>query len=424
VHARVLQGAPENYRALVSELQPGDTLELGPGEYRRGLPIHRIAGSADAPIRIRGPSTGDPAVFVARAGANTVSIVDAGHIHISNLTLDGRNLAVDAVKAEGHARFAHHITLENLTIINHGANQQIVGISTKCPAWGWVVRGNRIHGAGTGMYFGDSDGSAAFFNAIIEHNLVKDPLGYAIQIKHQIARTMLDIAPRGRFTTNVRHNVLSKASGGSPGPRARPNLLVGHWPLTGEGSRDWYLIYGNVLHENPHEALFQGEGRIALYDNIAINRHGPGIHIQPHNDVPREVRILRNTVVTTGNPIVVRQAENPPPDAQTVAGNLVFSPTKITGGTQINNLSFPLERATDLLALRLEDDTSNDVYPRDERAFCKALDSRLTEGLNDSGCDFNGRPRTRNYCGAYAGHGNNPGWLPALSVKPRNTCSR
>ncbi len=73
-----------------------------------------------------------------------------------NLEIDGAGaLQVDAVKAEGNADFAHHITLENLYIHNFAAQQQSVGISTKCPAWGWIVRGNRIEGVGTGMYFGD-----------------------------------------------------------------------------------------------------------------------------------------------------------------------------------------------------------------------------------------------------------------------------
>ena len=51
----------------------------------------------------------------------------------------------------------HHVTIENLNIVNYGADQQVVGISTKGPAWNWTIRGNRIVGAGTGMYLGNSD---------------------------------------------------------------------------------------------------------------------------------------------------------------------------------------------------------------------------------------------------------------------------
>lgn len=423
-HARIVHATPDDYRKKLATLKPGDTLQLSAGEYRRGLPIHRLAGTAAAPIVVRGPANGDVAVFVARPNANTVSILDASHVHIRDITIDGRNIAVDAVKAEGHARYAHHITLERLTIVNHGANQQIVAISTKCPAWGWIVRGNRIVGAGTGMYFGNSDGSAPFFDGVIENNLVTDPLGYAIQIKHQLARPDLDIAPRGRFVTVIRHNVLSKAGGGSDGPLARPNLLLGHWPRSGEGAQDLYLVYGNFLHENPHEALMQGEGNIAFYDNVAVNRSGPGIHIQPHNDVPRQVRILRNTVITGGDPIAVRLNEGTNEFQQSIAGNAVFSPRPITGGTQTNNLLLPPDKAPAYLSAAPDSARGFDPYPRNDQLRCAPLDERLLEDLIDRGCDFNGTRRTQHFCGAYDGQGRNPGWLPALTIKPRTICRK
>ncbi|RPI48721.1 MAG: hypothetical protein EHM59_00645, partial [Betaproteobacteria bacterium] len=261
--AAIIDVTPEDYRERLRALQPGDTLRLAAGEYRRGLPVHRLEGTREAPIVIEGPAQGEPAVFLARAGANTVSILDAAHIHIRNLTLEGRGILVDAVKAEGHARYAHHITLENLVIVNHGAHQAKVGISTKCPAWGWVIRGNRIHGAGTGMYLGNSNGHDPFYGGLIEYNVITDPIGYGIQIKHQRRRPALDIAPGGRFVTVIRHNVLSKANGASSGRDARPNLLLGHWPRSGEGSTDEYLVYGNYIAHNAHEALLQAEGNVA-----------------------------------------------------------------------------------------------------------------------------------------------------------------
>lgn len=418
-----MNGNPDNYRELLKGLQPGDTLRLAPGEYHRGLPIHRLMGTQQAPIMISGPDRGDPAVLIARAEANTVSIIDSAFVHIRNLRLDGRNVPVDGVKAEGHARWAHHITLENLTIVNHGHDQQNVAISTKCPAWGWVIRGNRIHGAGTGMYLGNSDGTGAFYNGIIENNLVTDPRGYAIQIKHQHARPALDIAARGRFVTIIRHNVLSKGNGGSEGSNARPTLLVGHWPPSGEGSQDEYLIYGNYFYDNPHEALFQGEGNVALYDNVFVNPRGPAIHIQPHNDIPRNVRVLYNTVIASADPIAVRLREGQENLAQWVAANAIFSPQPPRGGTQVANLTFEMQRAAELLGASLDPGGSIDPFPRDTRMQCSPIDAQLLSGLLDAGCDFNGRPRAQGYCGAYGGHGRNPGWVPALTIKPRVACS-
>ncbi|MBK7696343.1 MAG: hypothetical protein IPI30_19105 [Saprospiraceae bacterium] len=53
-------------------------------------------------------------------------------------------------KAEGTAgNWAHHVTIEKLNIVNCGVDQQAVGISTKCPAWNWIIRSNIIIGAGT-----------------------------------------------------------------------------------------------------------------------------------------------------------------------------------------------------------------------------------------------------------------------------------
>ena len=419
----VIQATPETYLDRVLTLRPGDTLELAPGQYRDGLQIHRLAGTAQAPIVIRGPTGSQPALFVARAGANTVSIIDSSYIHIRELTLDGRGIPVDAVKAEGHANYAHHITLENLTIVGHGASQQNVAISTKCLAWGWIIRGNRIHGAGTGMYLGNSDGSAPFYAGVIEYNLITHPRGYAIQIKHQRERPALDIAPRGRHDTVIRHNVLSKAAGGSSGPAARPNLLLGHWPIAGEGSQDRYLVYGNFIVDNPHEALVQAEGNVAIHNNVLRNPYGPGIHIQPHNDVPRDVSILLNTIVASGNPIVVRMPEGASAYTQVVASNAVFSAHAIAGGTRRHNAIFGYEEAAALLNASGQN-RPFDPYPADERLRCPTIDPQLIAALPEAACDFNGHRRTTAYCGAYAGSGRNAGWLPSLRIKPRTICAK
>ncbi len=167
VAAELLAG-PDDYRDAVRRLRAGDVLRLAPGVYTHGLNVHRLEGAEGRPIVIRGADAPRRTVFVASPGRNTVSIVDSAHVTVSDLSLSGGQVPVDAVKAEGHARYAHHITLERLLIEGYDASQQNVAISTKCPAWGWVIRDNVIDGAGTGIYLGNSDGSAPFVRGVIE----------------------------------------------------------------------------------------------------------------------------------------------------------------------------------------------------------------------------------------------------------------
>jgi hypothetical protein len=85
-----------------------------------------------------------------------------------------------------------------------------------------------------------------------------------------------------------------------------------------------YQIYGNCFYENHSgEALFQGEGHVALYHNLFVNHGGDAIWIQPHNDRPRMIRVFRNTIVAAGTGIRVRGSDQR--FAQTVVGNAVFA---------------------------------------------------------------------------------------------------
>lgn len=327
---------PDTYRNILGQLQAGDRLQLAPGVYRAGLPLHGLNGEASRPITIEAADPGARPRFVARPGHNTVSLVDVRHLIVRDLELDGDNVAVDALKAEGHSRYADHVTLERLYIHDHAASQQHVGISTKCPALGWIIRDVRIERVGTGLYLGDSDGRAAFVGGLIEGNHVSQTLGYNLQIKHQIARPS---GMAGRHDTVIRFNVFSK-HGSRPGPLARPNVLLGHGPLSGAGADDRYLLYGNLMLDNPSEALIQAEGRAAFYDNVLINADGDALHIQPHNDAPRDIDIFSNTVLASGTGIRVRRGASSA-YRQRVIGNLVAAGAPLQGGDARDNVVLP-----------------------------------------------------------------------------------
>lgn len=409
--AETLEGRPENYVRMVKSLKPGDTLKLQPGVYLHGLSLHNIDGLPGKRITIEGPKSGDPALFLAHRGRNTVSLKNASYITIRNLMLDGQKLDADAVKAEGPSRYAHHITLENLHITNHDGDQQIVGISTKCPAWDWVVRGNVIDGAGTGMYFGQSDGSAPFIGGVIEGNVIRNTIGYNIEIKQQKPRKHVPGMPQNTQVTILRYNVFSKAGGGATGHLARPNVLLGYQPQKGPGRFDRYLVYGNLFYQNPTEALFQATGRVAVYSNLFVNTVGVGraVMIMRHKGVdPKSVDIFQNTILASDIGIAVWDADRD--ERQWVAGNAIFARKPTTGRMDRGrNVVGTLSQAGEYLEAPRSPIGKLNLYPRPGKLRRPEIPAGALIGYPDAGKDFAGNPRKVGYAGAYASTGDGHG---------------
>jgi len=400
VQGRELAASPADYHRLLTGLRAGDILRLSPGTYLGGLDLRKLHGAPDRPIVIQGPPDRS-ARFLGRPGHNTVELRDVSYVELRNLTLDGLNTPrVDGVNAHG---LSHHITLANLEILNHAAHQQTVGISTKAPAWSWIIRNNIIRGAGTGLYLGNSDGTAPFVQGLIEHNLIAETIGYGLQIKHQGVRPALPGMPSTAGSTIIRRNIISKAHQPTSGFQApRPNLLVGHFPLLGVGSTDLYEIYGNLLYQNlVDEPLFQGEGNLAFHDNLLINHHGHGAWIQPHNDRPRNVAVFHNTIVARKAGVLLLAGD--PAFRQLVMRNAVFAGEPLAGGEQHNNLMAAYADAAAHLRSPFGDWESLDLRPRRGRLREPAEDLALLARYNDSDRDFAGNSRRGEYLGAYAG---------------------
>ena len=417
--ARVIPADPKTYLTLLGTLQPGDTLMLEAGIYDEpgqppGLPILGLHGRSDAPITITGPDSGPKALLLGRATHNTVRIADSSHVVVKNLEIDGRDLGGDGVNGQGPS---HHVTLENLTIRGVGAAQGVVGISTnRAPAWNWTIRGNVIVGAGTGMYLGNSDGGNPFVAGVIERNLVYDTIGYNVQIKHQREWPPSVDLPRRRTTTIIRHNVFGKGANSAIGRLARPNLLVGDVPRTGDGSANGYEIYGNVFLHNPTEALFQGEGNLAVYANLFVNDHGPAIVIQPHNGVVRDVQVFANTVVASGDGIVIRGGA--PAFVQRADVNAVFSPAPIVAPNQLANIVGSYTEAPRHLVRPLGTDGTRDFSPRGRALRGPPIDVGEWRQFSEWDRDLDAAPRDWRVRGAYSHELGRSAWLPKLRMKP------
>lgn len=400
---------PSNYQESLTGLQPGDTLVLAAGQYTR-LTIDGINGTADAWITITGPTEGDPAVIVGESCCNTVQLYDSSYVAVKNLVVDAQGLSVDGVNAKDS--ISHDILIEGNTLQGFPpAEQQIVGISTKSPAWNWTIRGNTIVEAGTGLYLGNSDGSMPFIAGVIENNLVLRPVGYCMQIKHQNDYTADPGMPAGPNVTIIRNNVFIKDDRESP-DGDRPNLLVGGFPDTGPGVDDTYRIYGNLLFYNPREALLQASGRVAIHDNIFVGAAAgfAALVVTNHENKPVKLAyVYNNTIYGGGTGISISQAAS---EDDAVVGNLVFADTPIGGSIadERDNIVASVAEAGDYVNMPAVMLGAMDFYPLEGAVEGEPLDLAKFTDDPDHDKDYNGTDKGElRFRGAYAGAGANPG---------------
>jgi hypothetical protein len=424
--ANFISATPANYVSYLSTLAAGDTLYLAPGTYTSNLTLNGRNGTAAQPIVIMGDANLYSTVFNAQSCCNTVSITQCSYLVIKNLKLDGLNLLVDAVKGEGTTNnWAHHITLEYLNIVNYGADQQNVGISTKCHAWNWIIRKNIIIGAGTGLYLGNSNGDKPFVNGLIENNLVMNTVGYNMEIKQQLD-TVRDNYPGTAVNgkTTIRYNVFCKESNGATAANARPNVLLGAFPSTGFGTNDYYEMYGNFFYQNPNEALLQVTGNTMLYENIFVNHNDPAgfraVYVTSQNGFqPRDIKIFHNTVWAANSSGGIRLYDPNTSYQQYCYANAVFAPAPITNFTDtsgnvmdayLNAFYYVMSATTNLSTLNL--------HPQAFQLTGTAVSSTLFQAYTDWDKDFNGDIYNWTFRGAYSTCCNSNGWQLQLDTMP------
>jgi hypothetical protein len=421
--ALAIDANPSNYQALLRRLKPGDTFNLAPGTYPT-LTLSGLNGTPEAWITIAGPPQGPPALIVCEPGRhNTVEIYNSSYLVIENLRIDSRGIpGAFGIAAHGREQnVVHDIRIEGNTFVRQDGNQQTDAISTKTPSWGWTIRYNRILGAGTGIYLGDSDGTQPFVAGLIENNLIQDTIGYNLEIKDQKFLPAMEGMPLGPTTTIIRNNVFIKNDRPSP-DGDRPNVLVGAFPAAGAGSLNMYEIYGNLFLHNHREALFQASGRVTLHDNLFVD--GPYAYpaiVLRRQTNPLQIAYIYNNTVYTSERGIYFGSRAMVDDA--VVANLVFASQPISG--QIVRQSGNLTDITANAAQYLNAPSfgaAMDFYPRPGKCEGTPVDLSPFYTDTDYTLDFNGIPKVQAkgavvFRGAYAGMGSNPGWQPRASIK-------
>jgi MYXO-CTERM domain-containing protein len=418
--ALAVDADPTNYTAVLPTLKPGDTLNLAPGTYTQGLNVTGLNGTEAAWITISGPASGPPAVFEGDACCNTVEITSSSYVVVRSVTVDGKGISgVFGVSAKGAlGNVVHHITIEDCTFVGQSGSQQTVGISTKTPTWGWTIRRNVIDGAGTGIYLGNSNYEDPFIGGVIENNLIKNTIGYNMQIKNQNPWPDHPGIPTTDQKTIIRDNVFIKNDQPSPDGN-RPNLFVGSFPETGMGSGGLVEVYGNVFVHNVPESLLQATGRVSIHDNIFVDAGDMAINLRDHDGFGLKLaHVYNNTIFSAQRGIVLGNAAS---EASIVTGNLVFAGTPIDGpaGMMGDNITDSAANAGMYVKSPSTSFGQMDFYPLEGKAEGAALNLAPFAGETDYACDFHGMSKgDKTFRGAYAGAGTNPGWTIEPGIKP------
>jgi hypothetical protein len=160
----------------------------------------------------------------------------------------------------------------------------------------------------------------------------------------------------------------------------------------------------------------QADGHVAIYANVFFNPNGPGLNVQPHNDVPKRIEVFRNTFVTSGRGAGITGGD--PAYAQRFVGNAAFGEPGLEGGEQIDDHVGAYADAAGVLV-----DPAGalggglDLHPQAGQLE-GGVDGSGLEGFAWWDHDFDGRVHDGGHRGAYAGAGDGGAWGLDRGHKP------
>ena len=108
----------------LANAKPGDEFKIAPGEYRGGIRVPELAGTAESPITITAQSPDDRPVFLAAEGTG-IHLSNCRHVVLSNLVV--RRSSVNGINIDDGGKAdspSHHVVLENLWILDTGTKRK------------------------------------------------------------------------------------------------------------------------------------------------------------------------------------------------------------------------------------------------------------------------------------------------------------
>ncbi|HTE05818.1 MAG TPA: right-handed parallel beta-helix repeat-containing protein [Planctomycetota bacterium] len=261
--------------ARMAALQPGDELRLHGGTYQLGGLVEvPLRGEPGAPIRITGQpgervviTRGDASQNVLNVGAQKGA--PASYAILSGLEITGGSQGLRLLSC-------HHVWIDRCHI-HHTREAGLTANSANTSAV-TITRNEIDHtdGTGEGMYLGANEGAVAMSGSLVALNHVHDTggtQGDGIELK------------QGSWGNRIVANHVERTP--------YPSIIV-----YGTNGRAINRIERNVC-EDSGDNLLQVQGEALVANNLLL-RGAIGIHSHDHQGKTRDLRIVHNTILTSG----------------------------------------------------------------------------------------------------------------------------
>jgi hypothetical protein len=270
----------DNYRAIFTQLQPGDELILHQGIYEGNATI-RKSGTADKPITIRGFGNGEerPVLFLNSANSNLYQVY-ASNLIFDFLEFQSKYSYAVRIGATGEGSSFNNITIKNCVFYKSGggdisANANVGYDNIK------ILDNYFIGPKQTPVYIGQHDGLANVTNFLFKGNVIDGSqiygdniVGYGIQFKLNVTKSVIE------------NNYITNTKG--------PGIMV-------YGAQKSDTIYANIVRNNilvgsrEEAGIVAGGGPSTMIKNLTLGCNG-GISIQNYGN-----RNLLHNVVLNSN---------------------------------------------------------------------------------------------------------------------------
>lgn len=287
----------EDLQAAVQGLRAGDELVLQGGEYVLSRRLRIVArGREAAPIVIKAAPGERPVINQTNEDANIVEIARSRHLIVRGIELKGGSHGF-------HLEDSDFVTIEDCEI--HHTGDVAIAANSGGTYDGLRILRNEIHhtdGSGEGMYLGCNEDKCRVANSLIAGNYVHHTNGATVEEGDGIE------LKEGSYNTSIRDNVVHDTR--------YPGIIT--YGTVGNGAPN--IIEGNAIwNAGQDDNSLQVAADAIVRNNIVL---GSPIALQANQHAsPSHISIVHNTIIASGDGIVVRDVSGP----IVIANNAVYA---------------------------------------------------------------------------------------------------